>query len=97
MDQLPAPNAISIKQQERTARGKFQPAPVGVTKPIPYVNADTEIAPSIIIASPAAAHLVKNPARTASAPKGSAIDKNLVRLVIPWDIPFGGADQNGNL
>jgi hypothetical protein len=47
--------------------------------------------------NPAAAHLVKNPRRTAVAPSGSAIERSFVVNNKNEDIPSGALDQKGNL
>jgi len=46
--------------------------------------------------NPTAAHLVKNPKRTAVAPSGSAIERNLVVNSKNGEMPSGAWDQKGN-
>lgn len=96
-DQRPAPNANKIRHPANTASGKFHPGPLVETKPMPKVNFVTYIAPSMIITSPADAHLVKNPSKSAVAPSGSAIERTLVVNSRNAEMPWGAPDQKGNL
>jgi len=47
--------------------------------------------------NPHAAHLVKNPNRTAVAPNGSTIERSLVVNNMNAEVPGGTVDQKGNL
>src|SRR5690242_4773068 len=78
IDHWPAPNAVRMTHPPSAAKGIFHPADVGVTKPIPYTNCITQIAPIRMMINPLAASLVKNPKRTAVAPNGSAIERSFI-------------------